>query len=105
MKQRADKENHLVDKRKTEVGVIRPEVNLSKCEGKRDCAIVCPFAVFEIRPIDRPEKERLSFAGRMKTFFHGPNKAYVVRPEDCHACGLCVAACPEKAVRLIPLRG
>ncbi|EQA44385.1 4Fe-4S binding domain protein [Leptospira broomii serovar Hurstbridge str. 5399] len=41
----------------------------------------------------------------MKTFFHGPNKAYVVRPEDCHACGLCVAACPEKAVRLIPLRG
>ncbi|EQA34736.1 4Fe-4S binding domain protein [Leptospira inadai serovar Lyme str. 10] len=37
--------------------------------------------------------------------FHGPNKAYVVRPEDCHACGLCVAACPEKAVRLISFGG
>jgi len=23
-----------------------------------------------------------------------------VRAESCHACGLCVAACPEKAITL-----
>jgi NAD-dependent dihydropyrimidine dehydrogenase PreA subunit len=25
-----------------------------------------------------------------------------VRADQCHACGLCVAACPEKAIRLVP---
>jgi len=27
-------------------------------------------------------------------------QAVVVAPEECHACGLCVAACPERAIQL-----
>jgi 4Fe-4S ferredoxin len=25
----------------------------------------------------------------------------VIKPDACHACGLCVTACPEKAITLI----
>jgi 4Fe-4S ferredoxin len=42
----------------------------------------------------------LSFIGKIKTRVHGNKKAYVVQPDLCHACGLCVTACPEKAIKL-----
>jgi NAD-dependent dihydropyrimidine dehydrogenase PreA subunit len=28
--------------------------------------------------------------------------AYVARPDQCQACGLCVPACPEHAISLKP---
>ncbi|MGZ4053506.1 MAG: 4Fe-4S binding protein [Bacteroidia bacterium] len=28
----------------------------------------------------------------------------VVRPEKCHACGLCVTSCPEHAIKLTKVR-
>ena len=33
-------------------GVIVPVVNFNRCEGKADCAVVCPENVFDIRRID-----------------------------------------------------
>ena len=37
---------------------------------------------------------------RGKLFVHGGRQAFAVRAADCHACGLCVKACPERAIRL-----
>ncbi len=54
---------------------------------------------FEMRPISAAEKSKLNFIGKLKTFFH-PEKPYIIDSELCHACGLCVTACPEKAIKL-----
>ena len=65
---------------------------------------VCPYDVFEIRDLAPEDRAGLSLFGRLKAWAHGNRQAYVVRPADCHACQLCIAACPEKALRLAPLR-
>lgn len=79
---------------------VMPVVNMAKCEGKDDCLRVCPYDVFEIRKANSVERSELNFFENLKSFFHGHKKAFVVRPEMCHNCGLCVTACPEKAIRL-----
>ena len=85
-------------------GRVVPVVNRNRCEGKSDCEIVCPYQVFEIRRLQTDERRGLSPLGRLKLFAHGGRQAIVAHPEDCHACGLCVEACPEKAIRLVPAR-
>jgi len=42
----------------------------------------------------------MSLMGRLKAFVHGNKQAYVVWGSECHACQLCVEACPEHAIRL-----
>jgi NAD-dependent dihydropyrimidine dehydrogenase PreA subunit len=42
----------------------------------------------------------VSLRGRVNLFVHANRQAVVVRPDDCRSCGLCVAACPEHAIRL-----
>jgi 4Fe-4S ferredoxin len=37
---------------KQEPGAIVPRVNLKRCEGKADCAVVCPEHVYDVRRID-----------------------------------------------------
>jgi ferredoxin len=32
---------------------------------------------------------------------HGWKQAFAVNADACRACGLCVEACPEKAIRLM----
>lgn len=83
-----------------EAGNLVPVIDRNRCEAKEDCVRVCPYDVFEIRVLSGEEKAGLSFVGRMKAFFHGNKQAFAVRAEQCHACGLCVQACPEKAIRL-----
>jgi NAD-dependent dihydropyrimidine dehydrogenase PreA subunit len=39
----------------------------------------------------------------LKVLIHGGKQGFVAAPEVCHACGLCVAACPERAIRLTRL--
>jgi NAD-dependent dihydropyrimidine dehydrogenase PreA subunit len=78
-----------------------PVVDFNKCEAKGPCIEVCPYDIFEIRTITEPEFKKLSFIGRLKTRAHGNKKAYVVHPADCHTCGYCVTACPEKAIKLV----
>jgi 4Fe-4S ferredoxin len=86
---------------KHEPKVLMPLVNLSKCEGKTPCVDVCPYHVFEIRNITKAEYQGLTLIGKVKTWVRGSGKAFAVRADQCHACGLCVTACPEKAISLV----
>jgi NAD-dependent dihydropyrimidine dehydrogenase PreA subunit len=78
---------------------IMPVVNFNSCAGKADCVAVCPYDVFEMRPITKQDKAKLNLKGHIKTFFF-KQKAYVTNPDQCHSCGLCVQACPENAIKL-----
>jgi NAD-dependent dihydropyrimidine dehydrogenase PreA subunit len=86
-----------------EPGKVAPVVDRNRCEGKRDCARVCPYDVFEVRVLDAEDRAALSWMGRFQSWAHGYRQAYVVRPNDCHACQLCIEACPEDALRLAPV--
>jgi NAD-dependent dihydropyrimidine dehydrogenase PreA subunit len=77
-----------------------PVVNRSRCEGKGDCVEVCPYHVFEVRRIADEDYRALSFLGRLKSAAHGRQTAYTPLADTCRACGLCVVACPERAIRL-----
>ena len=83
-------------------GRWRPVVDRSRCEGKRDCVDVCPYEVFEVRRIDDADYAALSFFARLKVLAHRKQSAYTPRADACQACGLCVVACPEGALRLVP---
>lgn len=85
-----------------EPGAWQPVVNRNRCEGKADCAAVCPYDVFEVRAISDEEYKALSFLARVKLRVHGKRTAYTPRADQCRACGLCVVACPEKAISLRP---
>ena len=80
--------------------MLTPHVDRNQCEAKGACVRVCPFNVFEIRPLAAADRAALSLRGRLKAWAHGGRQAYVVRPDDCHACGKCVEACPEQAIEL-----
>ena len=81
-------------------GVIAPVVNFSRCEGKADCAVVCPEDVFEIRRIDSKDYQRLGPLQKFKLRVHGMKVAYTPNAHACRGCGLCVTACPERAITL-----
>jgi NAD-dependent dihydropyrimidine dehydrogenase PreA subunit len=87
---------------KGEPGRWAPVVDRSRCEGKKDCVEVCPYAVFEVRRIDDGEYRGLSLLGRLKLRVHGMQTSYTPGAAGCHACGLCVVACPEDAITLAP---
>lgn len=78
-----------------------PVIDRQRCEGKGDCGEVCPYGVFEVRRIDEPDYAALSFLGKLKSAAHGRQTAYTPRAADCQACGLCVVACREQAIRLV----
>jgi NAD-dependent dihydropyrimidine dehydrogenase PreA subunit len=81
-------------------GAFVPHVDRAKCEGKSDCVAICPCGVFEVRRIDDADYARLTMFGKLKSLAHGKMTAYTPNAGDCEACGKCVAACPEKAIRL-----
>jgi 4Fe-4S ferredoxin len=84
-----------------ESGRFVPRIDRNRCEAKADCVRVCPYHVFEIRPLAAEDKRRLSLLGRLKALAHGGRQAFAINAESCHACGLCVKACPESAIRLV----
>jgi 4Fe-4S ferredoxin len=81
-------------------GVVAPVIDRTRCEGKEDCVDVCPYDVFEVRVLTKEERSELPFLARIKAMAHGNRQAFAVRAELCHSCGLCVSACPERAIRL-----
>jgi 4Fe-4S ferredoxin len=85
---------------KQAAGVIFPVVDLQRCEGKGDCERVCPENVFEVRRIDEEAYRGLGLLNRFKLRVHGFKVAYTPNADACRSCGLCVAACPERAITL-----
>ena len=83
-------------------GRVAPQIDRNRCEAKGPCVEDCPFNVLEIRSLDASDRESLSWRGRIKAWAHGNRQAHVIRPADCRACQLCVNACPEAAIRLVP---
>ena len=77
-----------------------PVLDLKRCEGKADCAEVCPYDVFEIGRIDDAVYQSLPMLNRLKLWVHGKQIAHTPRADACQACGMCVVACPEKAITL-----
>lgn len=84
-------------------GRVVPVIDRNRCEGKETCVRVCPYDVFEIATLSKEQRSGLSIAGRLKSWVHGGKQAFVVKPDSCHACKLCVEACPEDAIKLQPL--
>ncbi len=85
---------------KPEEGLLQPVINRSRCEGKDDCVRVCPYGVFEVRTLTPDEKAGFGAITRFKLFVHGGKQAFPVKTDECHACGKCVEACPEQAIKL-----
>jgi NAD-dependent dihydropyrimidine dehydrogenase PreA subunit len=88
------------DKCDDQAGRLMPVINRNRCEAKTDCITACPYDVFEIRVLTDAERAGLSWVGWLKAWAHGNKQAFAARAQDCHACGLCVTACPEKAIKL-----
>lgn len=82
-------------------GVFRPEVNVQRCEGKGDCVAVCPYGVFEVGRIADPTFKAQPLRVRLKLWAHGKQTAYTPYADASRACGLCVIACPENAIKLV----
>jgi 4Fe-4S ferredoxin len=78
-----------------------PVIDRNRCEAKSDCVDVCPYDVFEVRKLTPGERSGISLIGRLKLAGHRGRQAFVVDADACHACGLCVPACPEKAIKLV----
>lgn len=85
---------------RAERGRYAPVVDRSRCEGKSDCVAVCPYDVFEVRRIDNADFAKLGVIGKLKSIAHRRKSAYTPRADACRACGLCIVACPERAIRL-----
>jgi 4Fe-4S ferredoxin len=88
------------DNCKQEPGVFIPVIDINRCEGKADCVTICPYDVFEMGILPSEQRRSLSFKGKVKGFAHGWKQAFAVNADSCRACGLCVSACPEKAIKL-----
>jgi ferredoxin len=56
--------------------------------------------VFDVRKIEDVDFNALGFFAKMKSRAHGRKTAYTPGAAQCQACGLCVVACPEKAIAL-----
>lgn len=86
---------------KAPAGQFRPKVDAQRCEGKGDCEVVCPYDVFEIGRLPDDTFKSMPLLIRLKLSLHGRKTAFTPLAEACRACGLCVVACPEKAIVLI----
>lgn len=88
---------------KAEAGTWAPTVDRARCEGKGDCVEVCPYDVFEVGQMADEEYRKFPFLVRMKLRVHGKKTVFLPKIDACKACGLCVVACPEKALTLAPV--
>jgi 4Fe-4S ferredoxin len=85
---------------KFDAGVMVPVIDPMRCEAKGPCVPICPYDVLLIRTVPAEEKAKLPLMGRFKLLVHGGKQAFALDPDACRGCGLCVKACPEKAIKL-----
>lgn len=85
---------------RSEPGEFAPVIDRARCEGKADCVAVCPVHVFEVRRMADADFARLGVLSKLKSVVHGRKTAYTPNASLCEACGKCVAACPEEAIKL-----
>ena len=85
---------------RAEPGQFAPVIDRGKCEGKAECVRVCPYSVFEVRRIDAADFGQLGMLGKLKSVAHRRMTAYTPLASACEACGKCVEACPENAIKL-----
>jgi 4Fe-4S ferredoxin len=83
-----------------EPGRFVPRIDRNRCEGKAACVDVCPYGVFAVGTLPAQQRKGLGLRGKLKGYAHRWQQALLVAPDACHACGLCVAACPEEAITL-----
>jgi 4Fe-4S ferredoxin len=81
--------------------MLIPIIDRSRCDGKQDCVAVCPFDVFAMQRLTALDLAMFSVPPRKAHKLVGKWQAFTVRAEACHACNLCVVACPENAIRLV----
>ncbi|HUC05352.1 MAG TPA: 4Fe-4S dicluster domain-containing protein [Acidimicrobiales bacterium] len=89
------------EKCRAEPGAWAPAVDLGRCEAKGDCTDVCPYDVFSVQRVSDEDFASLGLIGKVRSVAHGRKAAYTVRADACRACGLCVVACPERAITLV----
>lgn len=85
---------------KAEPGRFKPVVDATRCEGKGDCAVVCPYDVFEIGRLPDAQFAVMPLHVKFKLWAHGRQTAFTPNLDACRACGSCVSACPEHAITL-----
>ena len=85
---------------KAQPGRFVPVIDRSRCEGKAECVRVCPVGVYTVGTLAPEHRAGLGWRARLKGFAHRWQQAVLVNPAACEACGLCVQACPEKAITL-----
>jgi 4Fe-4S ferredoxin len=85
---------------KFDPGVMVPIIDPMRCEAKGPCIPICPYDVLIIRAVPPEEKAKFRAMWRLKLLVHGGKQAFVLDPDACRGCGLCVKACPEKAIQL-----
>jgi NAD-dependent dihydropyrimidine dehydrogenase PreA subunit len=81
-------------------GDFVPAIDRARCEGKAECVEVCPVHVFEVRRMDDADFVKLGMLAKLKSIAHARKTAYTPNASLCEACGKCVEACPERAIKL-----